>query len=112
MTAWLPPLPLLGEGGWGGEGQVCGVSFSAKKGAYTQMMPIILLTLQAVVVIVGTLLFSWSVQRRLETRWRTWGWGALAFVGSQVARIPLLIAFNALFGQTEKVAQQVWPSPP
>ena len=20
MTAWLPPLPLLGEGGWGGEG--------------------------------------------------------------------------------------------
>ena len=25
MTAWLPPLPLLGEGGWGGEGQVCGV---------------------------------------------------------------------------------------
>ena len=23
MTACLPPLPLLGEGGWGGEGQVC-----------------------------------------------------------------------------------------
>ena len=23
MTAWLPPLPLLGEGGWGGEGQTC-----------------------------------------------------------------------------------------
>ncbi len=28
MTGWLPPLPLLGEGGWGGEGQLCGAVFS------------------------------------------------------------------------------------
>ena len=28
MTGWLPPLPLLGEGGWGGEGQTCCATFS------------------------------------------------------------------------------------
>ena len=28
MTGWLPPLPLLGEGGWGGEGQTCCATFA------------------------------------------------------------------------------------
>ncbi len=61
------------------------------------MIPMILLMLQAIIVIIGTLWFSRWVGRRLQVRWKTWGWGALAFVASQVARIPLLLAFNAFF---------------
>ena len=61
------------------------------------MMPMALLTVQAVVTIVGVLWFSRWVGQRLQASWGTWGWGALAFVGSQAARIPLLLAFNALF---------------
>ena len=30
MTGWLPPLPLLGEGGWGGEGRLRVFPFGVK----------------------------------------------------------------------------------
>jgi uncharacterized membrane protein YhfC len=44
----------------------------------------------AVVVVVAVLLAL--VRRRTGARWATFGWGALAFVGSQVVRLPLLAA--------------------
>ena len=28
IRLWLPPLPMLGEGGWGGEGQIRCATFS------------------------------------------------------------------------------------
>lgn len=55
------------------------------------------LILEVVVVIVGTLLFSWWWSQHFDARWKSWGWGALAFIGSQAARIPFLLAVTALF---------------
>ncbi len=69
------------------------------------MLPMILLTLQAIIVIIGTLWFSRWVGRHDPNGWRTWGWGALAFVASQVARIPLLLAFSTLFAQGSELSQ-------
>lgn len=59
-------------------------------------MSMILLVLQAMTVIVGPILLGWWLRRRFDVPWQIWGWGALAFVGSQVVRIPLLVALTVL----------------
>lgn len=51
----------------------------------------LILATQSVVVVGGVLALSVWLRRRLDTRWSTWGWGALSFVGSQAVRLPLLI---------------------
>lgn len=52
--------------------------------------------LQALVALVGVPLLALVVVRRLEGRWSTLGWGALAFVAAQAVRLPLLFAFSLL----------------
>lgn len=63
------------------------------------MQPYILLVLQTSVVVLGVLGLALWLRRTLPARWRTWGWGGLAFVGSQVVRLPLLLAITALSRQ-------------
>ena len=56
------------------------------------MLPIVLITIQALVLIIGVPLYGVFVHRRTGAPARVWIWGALAFIASQVARTPLLIA--------------------
>ncbi len=58
------------------------------------MGPYGVLTLQLLVVVSGTLALGWWLRHQLPVRWQTWGWGALAFVASQAARLPLLVAIT------------------
>jgi uncharacterized membrane protein YhfC len=60
------------------------------------MLPYLLLSLQALTVILGALALAWWLRRRLPVRWSTWGWGALSFAGSQAIRIPLLIGLTVM----------------
>jgi uncharacterized membrane protein YhfC len=61
---------------------------------------------QAVLVFGGVIALAIVLHRRLPAPWRAWVWGALAFVASQIARLPILIgltvlsqAFGLNFGQ-------------
>lgn len=63
-------------------------------------MPTILLTLQAVIVLLGPVAFGWWLHRRLGARWAIWGWGALSFISSQVFRTPLLVGLTVLSNQS------------
>ena len=54
------------------------------------MSPLTLLNVQAVIVILGPLALGWWLRQRLAVSWRTWGWGALTFVASQLARFLFL----------------------
>lgn len=56
----------------------------------------ILLALEAIVVVFGSIGLGWWLQRRLGVRWSTWAWGALAFVGSQALRLPFLTLLTVL----------------
>jgi uncharacterized membrane protein YhfC len=51
---------------------------------------------QAVIVLGGVIALAIFLRRRLPARWRSWVWGALAFIASQVARTPLLIGLTVL----------------
>ena len=54
----------------------------------------LLLVLQASLVMLGVFGLALALRRALPVRWSTWGWGALAFVGSQALRLPLLTAIQ------------------
>ena len=56
-------------------------------------LPVIL---QLLVVLAGVITLAILLHRRLPEQWRTWGFGALTFILSQVARLPLLSAATAL----------------
>ena len=60
------------------------------------MSPLTLLNVQAVIVILGPLALGWWLRRRLPVSWRTWGWGALTFVVSQLARFLFLYVLGNL----------------
>ncbi len=61
----------------------------------TNPTSILLPALQLLLIVGGVIALAWWLHRRLGARWATWGWGALSFVGSQVARTPLLIGLTA-----------------
>jgi uncharacterized membrane protein YhfC len=63
------------------------------------MLLIVLFALEGVIVLLGTLGLGWWLRRRYATRWGTWVWGAIAFAGSQILRIPLLVLLTALLPQ-------------
>lgn len=54
------------------------------------MSPTVVLVAQLAVVLVGVVALALWLRRRYGRPWRTWWWGALAFVASQVVRLPLL----------------------
>lgn len=54
------------------------------------------LLLQIVIVVIGVIVFAVILHRRLQEPWRTWFFGALAFVLSQVARLPFLSVVTGL----------------
>jgi len=56
-------------------------------------LPVIL---QLLVVLAGVIALAILLHRRLPEQWRIWGFGALTFILSQVARLPLLSAATAL----------------
>lgn len=60
------------------------------------MSPTMLFTLQGIVVLLGPVLLAWWIRQRFGSRWANWGWGALAFIGSQLVRMPLLIGLTVL----------------
>ncbi|MAG35619.1 MAG: YhfC family intramembrane metalloprotease [Dehalococcoidia bacterium] len=60
------------------------------------MSPLTLLNVQAAAVILGPLALGWWLRQRLAVSWRIWGWGALTFLASQLARLPFLFALTAL----------------
>ena len=68
------------------------------------MSPLTLLNVQAVIVILGPLALGWWLRQRLAVSWRTWGWGALTFVASQLARLPFLYILTALLTPLVRVA--------
>jgi uncharacterized membrane protein YhfC len=76
------------------------------------MSPLLLLTIQALVVLIVPVLWGWYVQRRTGASWGVWGWGALAFFVSQmVLRIPLLQLLTVLMAQLNldwSEAQSFW----
>lgn len=64
------------------------------------MQPQLLFVLQAVVIFGGVIALAVVLRRRLPARWRSWVWGALAFIASQIVRLPLLLALTVFFQQT------------
>lgn len=68
------------------------------------MSPLTLLNVQAVVVILGPLALGWWLRQRLAVSWRTWGWGALTFVASQLARFPFLYILTFLLAPLVRIA--------
>ena len=60
------------------------------------MSPLTLLNVQAAVVILAPLALAWWLRQRLAVSWRTWGWGALTFIASQLARLPFLYLLTIL----------------
>ncbi len=67
------------------------------------MSPVVLFTTQAVMVFGGIVVLAIVLRRRLPAMWRSWVWGALAFIASQVARTPLLIGLTVLLQQTQLI---------
>ena len=63
------------------------------------MLNVVLFALEAVIVLCGVVLFAWWLHRRLGTRWGTWVWGAISFIGSQVVRTVFLLLLTALLAQ-------------
>jgi uncharacterized membrane protein YhfC len=61
------------------------------------MMPMLLLAVAAqfAVVTIGVIALAVVLHRRNASRWSWWGAGALAFVASQVLRLPLLALVGA-----------------
>jgi uncharacterized membrane protein YhfC len=51
---------------------------------------------QGLIVLIGVIALAVVLHRRLPAMWRSWVWGALSFIASQVARIPLLLALTAI----------------
>jgi uncharacterized membrane protein YhfC len=66
----------------------------------TTMTALFFIILQFVLVAGGVLLSAVLLRRKLPARYASWGWGALAWVSSQVLRMPLLIGLTALFQYT------------
>jgi uncharacterized membrane protein YhfC len=71
----------------------------------TPMQPIVLLIFQLIAVVAGPILLALWIRRRWGAPWSALGWGALAFVGSQAVRLPLLIGssliLNPFFTDTD-----------
>jgi uncharacterized membrane protein YhfC len=63
------------------------------------MQLIVLFALEGAIVFFGVIAFAWWLHRRLHARWGTWFWGALAFGGSQVVRLPVLLLLTTLLPQ-------------
>lgn len=64
------------------------------------MDAITLFTLQAVIVLLGPVLWGWYVQRKTGASWKVWMWGALTFFVSQIVlRTPLLLGLTLLLQQ-------------
>ena len=68
------------------------------------MSPLTLLNVQAAVVILGPLALGWWLRQRLAVSWRTWGWGALTFIASQLARLPFLYVLSLLLTPLVRLA--------
>jgi uncharacterized membrane protein YhfC len=60
------------------------------------MNPIFLFVAQALLIFAGVVALAIVLHRRLPALWRAWVWGALAFVASQIVRMPLLIGLTLL----------------
>jgi uncharacterized membrane protein YhfC len=63
-------------------------------------------TLSILIMLAAPVVLGIFLARRLGTRWRLFGAGALTFVASQVVRLPLLFVLTALFSAS------VLPAPP
>ena len=74
------------------------------------MSPLTLLNVQAAVVILGPLALGWWLRQRLVVSWRTWGWGALTFIASQLARLPFLYLLTALLTPLVRIAADDSPA--
>ena len=68
------------------------------------MSPLTLLNVQAAVVILGPLALGWWLRQRLAVSWRTWGWGALTFVVSLLARRIFLYILAFLLTPLVRIA--------
>ncbi len=51
---------------------------------------------QGLIVLVGVIALALALHRRLPAMWRSWVWGAIAFIASQLVRMPLLIALTVV----------------
>src|SRR5690349_4259529 len=47
--------------------------------------------------IAAPIALAWALRRRLGTRVALFGWGALAFIASQIVHFPILIGLTAAF---------------
>ncbi|MEO6063377.1 MAG: YhfC family glutamic-type intramembrane protease, partial [Thermoflexales bacterium] len=59
------------------------------------MSPLIAIILEVLIVVAGAIGLGIFLRRRLPERWSAWFAGGLAFVASQLVRLPLLSAFAA-----------------
>jgi uncharacterized membrane protein YhfC len=59
------------------------------------MSPLVSIVIELILVIAGAIGLGVFLRRRLPERWSAWFAGGLAFVASQVLRLPLLSAFAA-----------------
>ena len=57
------------------------------------MSPLVSIVIELVLVIAGAIGLGVFLRRRLPERWSAWFGGGLAFVASQVLRLPILGAF-------------------
>jgi uncharacterized membrane protein YhfC len=74
------------------------------------MPPILLFITQALIIVTGAIALAIWLHRRLPAMWRSWVWGAIAFVASQVVRLPLLFALTIFFQQTQLIPRDADPN--
>jgi len=70
-------------------------------------MALALYTVQGTLIVIGVATLAIVLRRMLPAMWRSWVWGALAFVSSQVVRQPLLIALTLFLQQTQLIPRTV-----
>lgn len=56
----------------------------------------LLFVAQGSIVLIGVIVLAIVLHRRLPALWRSWVWGAIAFIASQLVRMPLLIVLTTV----------------
>lgn len=77
---------------------------------HNQMNMPVLFVAQGLIVLTGVIVLAVVLHRRLPAMWRSWVWGAITFIASQLVRIPLLLALTAFLQITNLIPRNTDPN--
>lgn len=76
----------------------------------SQMNSPLLFIAQGLIVVIGVIALAVVLHRRLPAMWRSWVWGAIAFIASQLVRLPLLMALTVALQATNLIPRNTDPN--